>query len=86
MGGRYHLFAYEQRLFISVHDIDWFSRCIVCFGMAFPHTEPLAHQKNENVVIDELVLATTIYAQAIYGLGEVMAEMRGKRTHQGQHN
>ena len=43
---------------------------VVCFGMAFPHTEPLAHQKNENVVIDELVLATAIYAQAIYELAK----------------
>jgi len=41
---------------------------IVCFGMSFPYSKILYHQKDEAVSIDELVLATAIYAQAIYNL------------------
>lgn len=41
---------------------------IVCFGMVFPGGERLFHQKDEYVDIDDLVLATAIYAQAIYDL------------------
>lgn len=41
---------------------------IVCFGMLFPESKNLMHQKNEAVNIEELVKATAIYAQAIYDL------------------
>lgn len=41
---------------------------IVCFGMSFPYSEVLYHQKDEALSIDELVLATAIYAQALYNL------------------
>jgi len=41
---------------------------IVCFGMSFPYSNVLYHQKDEAVSIDELVLATAIYAQALYDL------------------
>lgn len=40
----------------------------VAFGMTFPGGEEMAHQKNEYVRVDELVLATKIYADAIYEL------------------
>lgn len=41
---------------------------LACYGMCFPDTPRLFHQKNENVKIDDLVLSTAIYAQAIYDL------------------
>lgn len=41
---------------------------VVCYGMIFPKGQRLFHQKNEAVNIDEFVLATAIYAQAIYDL------------------
>lgn len=41
---------------------------IVCFGMLFPESKNLMHQKDEGVNIEELVKATAIYAQAIYDL------------------
>jgi len=41
---------------------------IVCFGMSFPYSKVLYHQKDEAVSIDELVMATAIYAQALYNL------------------
>lgn len=43
---------------------------IACFGMCFPSSSRLFHQKNEAVNIDELVQATAIYAQAIYELAK----------------
>jgi len=44
---------------------------IVCFGMSFPSSEILYHQKDESVSINEFVLATAIYAQALYTLSNV---------------
>jgi len=41
---------------------------IVAFGMTFPGEEELAHQKDEFVVIDNLMKAAKIYADAIYKL------------------
>lgn len=43
---------------------------IACFGMSFPTSKRLFHQKDEAVSIEELVLATAIYAQAIYDLAK----------------
>ena len=43
---------------------------IACFGMSFPYSKRLFHQKNEAVNIEEFVLATAIYAQAIYDLAK----------------
>ena len=43
---------------------------IVCFGMVFPGKESLFHQKDEYVDIDDLILATAIYAEAIYNLAK----------------
>lgn len=41
---------------------------VVAFGMSYPGQPVLAHQKDESVSIDELLLATKIYAEAIYEL------------------
>lgn len=43
---------------------------IVCFGMLFPKSKNAMHQLDEAVDIDELILATAIYAQAIYDLAK----------------
>lgn len=40
----------------------------VAFGAAFPWQEELAHQKNEYIAIDDLILATKIYAKSLYDL------------------
>ena len=40
----------------------------VAFGMTFPGREEMAHQKNEYVPIDDLILAAKIYAEAIFEL------------------
>jgi succinyl-diaminopimelate desuccinylase len=40
----------------------------VAFGPMFPGREDVAHQKDEYVIIDDLLKATAIYAQAIYDL------------------
>jgi succinyl-diaminopimelate desuccinylase len=40
----------------------------VAFGMLFPDEPELAHQRNENIIIDNLIKATKIYAEAIYEL------------------
>lgn len=40
----------------------------VAFGPLFPGREDVAHQMDEYIVIDDLVKATAIYAQAIYDL------------------
>lgn len=40
----------------------------VCFGMNFPNDKDMCHQSNEFVEIDKLLLATNIYAKAIYEL------------------
>jgi succinyl-diaminopimelate desuccinylase len=40
----------------------------VAFGPMFPGSEDVAHQKDEYVIIDDLLKATAIYAQAIYEL------------------
>lgn len=40
----------------------------VAFGALFPGRPDVAHQKDEYIVIDDLVKATAIYAQAIYEL------------------
>lgn len=40
----------------------------VAFGMNFPDEPELAHQKNENISIDNLMRATKIFAESIYEL------------------
>jgi succinyl-diaminopimelate desuccinylase len=40
----------------------------VAFGPLFPGRPDVAHQKDEYIIIDDLVKATAIYAQAIYEL------------------
>ncbi|MCA1032408.1 dipeptidase PepV [Bacillus timonensis] len=42
----------------------------VAFGPLFPGRPDIAHQKDEYMVIDDLVKATAIYAQAIYELAK----------------
>ena len=44
-----------------------FDNC-VSFGMTFPNEEELCHQVNENINIDNLLLATEIYTKAIIEL------------------
>ena len=46
----------------------------VAFGMNFPGKEDLAHQKNECIEIDDLVLASKIYADAIFELTKEQGE------------
>lgn len=41
---------------------------IVAFGCVFPNEEELAHQKNEFIDIDNMVLSAKIFAEAIYKL------------------
>ncbi len=43
---------------------------IVAFGACMPGEEEMAHQKNEYIRIDNLILITKIYAQAIYELAK----------------
>lgn len=40
----------------------------VAFGMTFPGEPELAHQKNEYILIDNLIKATKIFADSIYEL------------------
>lgn len=40
----------------------------VAFGPLFPGREDIAHQRDEYIIIDDLLKATAIYAQAIYEL------------------
>jgi succinyl-diaminopimelate desuccinylase len=40
----------------------------VAFGMMFPHRADVAHQADEHVFIEDLVLSTAIYMEAIYRL------------------
>lgn len=40
----------------------------VAFGMTFPGEPELAHQKNENLSIDQLILGAKIFAESIYEL------------------
>ena len=42
----------------------------VAFGPLFPGREDIAHQKDEYIIIEDLVKATAIYAQAIYELAK----------------
>ncbi|TYR82088.1 dipeptidase PepV [Priestia megaterium] len=42
----------------------------VAFGPLFPGREEVAHEKDEYMVIDDLLRATAIYAQAIYELAK----------------
>ncbi|BCU82872.1 dipeptidase PepV [Polycladomyces abyssicola] len=42
----------------------------VAFGPLFPGREETAHQKDEHIVVDNLLKATAIYAQAIYELAK----------------
>lgn len=42
----------------------------VAFGPLFPGRPDSAHQRNEHILIDDLVKATAIYAQAIYELAK----------------
>jgi succinyl-diaminopimelate desuccinylase len=42
----------------------------VAFGAEFPRRETMAHMKDEYAVIDDLILAISIYAQAIYELAK----------------
>ncbi len=42
----------------------------VAFGPLFPGQEELAHQRDEHIEIDRLILMTKMYASAIYRLGK----------------
>lgn len=42
----------------------------VAFGALFPGREDVMHQKDEYAIVDDLLLATAIYAQAIYELAK----------------
>ncbi|MDQ0245949.1 succinyl-diaminopimelate desuccinylase [Bacillus fengqiuensis] len=42
----------------------------VAFGPLFPGREELAHQKDEYIIIEDMLKATAIYAQAIYELAK----------------
>lgn len=42
----------------------------VAFGPLFPGREDVVHQKDEYIIIDDLLKATAIYAQAIYELAK----------------
>jgi len=42
----------------------------VAFGPLFPGRPDIAHQKDEYIIIDDMVKATAIYAQAIYELAK----------------
>ncbi|SDX36186.1 succinyl-diaminopimelate desuccinylase [Marininema mesophilum] len=42
----------------------------VVFGPGFPGREDTAHQRNEYIVVEDLVKATALYAQAIYELAK----------------
>ncbi len=42
----------------------------VAFGPLFPGRQDVAHQKDEYIIIDDLLKATAIYAQAIYELAK----------------
>jgi succinyl-diaminopimelate desuccinylase len=42
----------------------------VAFGPLFPGREEVAHEKDEYMVIEDLLRATAIYAQAIYELAK----------------
>ncbi|RNA70407.1 dipeptidase PepV [Alteribacter keqinensis] len=42
----------------------------VAFGPLFPHRDDLAHQADEAIYIEDLLKATSIYAQAIYELAK----------------
>lgn len=42
----------------------------VAFGPLFPGRPDIAHQKDEYIIIDDLIKATAIYAQAIYELAK----------------
>lgn len=43
----------------------------VAFGAQFPGREDTAHQKDEYIIIDDLLRATAIYAEAIYELANM---------------
>ncbi|WP_068677327.1 dipeptidase PepV [Oceanobacillus sp. Castelsardo] len=43
----------------------------VAFGALFPGREDVMHQKDEYAIVDDLLKATAIYAQAIYELAKV---------------
>lgn len=43
---------------------------IVCYGMLFPDSLNTFHQVDERVKIDDIILATAIYAQALYELAK----------------
>lgn len=47
-----------------------FENCI-SFGMTMPEDEDMCHQVNEYVKIDNLLLATKIYAKALYELNKI---------------
>lgn len=41
---------------------------VISYGPIFPEEPDLAHQANEYIDLDNMLLATKIYAQAIYEL------------------
>lgn len=47
----------------------------VAFGPLFPGRPDIAHQKDEYIIIDDLVKATAIYAQAIYELARTKEKL-----------
>ncbi|MFS8631341.1 MAG: dipeptidase PepV, partial [Bacillales bacterium] len=42
----------------------------VAFGALFPGREDVMHQKDEYAIVDDLLKAAAIYAQAIYELAK----------------
>lgn len=42
----------------------------VAFGMLMPGREDVVHKVNEHIYIEDLLVSTAIYAQAIYQLGK----------------
>lgn len=40
----------------------------VAYGPVFPGQKELAHERDEYISIDDLILCTKIYAQALYSL------------------
>ena len=52
---------------------------ILAFGARFPGNEDLTHQKNEKISIDDLLLLSKIYAEAIYKMaGEAKEKPAGE--------
>lgn len=58
---------------------------IVAFGARFPDKPELAHQKNEKISIDDLLLLSKIYAEAIFEMAGEAAQDGGLEDDDGIH-